>query len=87
MADATLFADGFEEAVIGVDNTTHNSIPRVVYSKAKMVEVLVTAEKCTVEEALEFLDFNVYSAYMGQGTPIYVNDMSADDANELLEEY
>jgi hypothetical protein len=24
---------------------------------------------------------------MGQGTPIYVNDMSADDASELLEEY
>ena len=53
MADATLFADGFEEAVIGVDNTTHNSIPRVVYSKAKMVKVLVTSERWTVEEALE----------------------------------
>jgi len=87
MADATLFADGFEEAVIGVDTTTHNSVARVVYSKAKMIEVLVETEGCTVEEALEFLEFNVYSAYMGQGTPIYVDDMSADDANELLQEY
>ena len=45
MADATLFADGFEDAVIGVDTTTHNSVARVVYSKAKMVAVLIVTGK------------------------------------------
>jgi hypothetical protein len=28
------------------------------------------------DEALEFLEFNTFSAYVGEGTPIFVDDIT-----------
>ena len=46
-----------------------------------MVETL-TLNGLDEEEAVEFLEFNTWSAYMGEHTPIYVEDMNIHDIRE-----
>lgn len=80
----TLFADGFDDAVIGLDTT--GDIPRVVYCVDKMVFILMHRDSMTEEEAVEFIDFNVTSAYLGgEGAPIYINQMKYNEAIDTIE--
>lgn len=69
----TMFANGFEEAICG---TTDDG--RVIYSKVDMVEILVTRDDMSVEDAMVFCEFNVWTAYVGEHTPIYINDFDSD---------
>jgi len=57
----TYYADGFEDCIIGV--LTEGEVPRVVYDKWGMVTVL-QEEGMTWEDAVEFLEFNVWGAYI-----------------------
>lgn len=75
--DKTLFADGFNDSIIG---TTDDG--RVVYSKTLMLENLVLTQDMDATEALEYLSYNTWSAYVGEFTPLYVNDLD-DDAEEI----
>jgi hypothetical protein len=54
----------------------------VVYSRSKCIEVLITRDKMSKEEAEEFFDFNVEGAYMGEKTPIFVDDVMFDVEKE-----
>ena len=65
-----LFADGFDEAILGV---TIGFTNRVVYDAQKMADILVKDEDTDYPEAWEYLDFNTFQAYVGEQTPIYVN--------------
>lgn len=65
-----LFADGFDEAIIGVSlGPTH----RTVYDARLMVAKLVREDEMDYASAWEYLDFNTFQAYVGERTPIYVN--------------
>ena len=63
-----LKADGFDEAIIGVDTKEL----RLVYSVSKCLEIL--EKDMTFDEALEYFEYNVSGAYMGEKTPIWVED-------------
>lgn len=78
----TLFADGFDDAIIGMD--MNSDVYRVVYGVEKMIFILMHRDSMSEEEALEYLEYNVFSAYLGEGTPIYIYQMLADEAKELL---
>ena len=79
----TLFADGFDDAVVGLDTTS--DVPRVVYSIEKMTFILMHRDGMSEEEAIEFIDFNVTSAYLGgEGTPIYINQMGYNEALDTI---
>lgn len=65
-----LKADGFDEAVIGIDE---NSM-RLVYSVKLCIEKLVT-EGMSMEDAIDYFNFNVSGAYVGEKTPIWCHDM------------
>lgn len=60
-----LKADGFDEAIMGVDYTSQ----RLVYSVTKCLEIL--EEEMDSEEALEYFLFNVEGSYVGEQTPIW----------------
>jgi hypothetical protein len=45
--------------------------PRLVYNTEKMEKSLVE-QGMALDEAVEYLEFNTYGAYVGQDTPIYV---------------
>jgi len=64
-----LVADGLDDAIVGVTTVMGNDL--VIYSIGKIVEVLMKRDGMTREEALEFFDFNIGGAYMGEKTPIY----------------
>ena len=67
--DSFLTADGFDDAVIGLDEQSM----RLVYSVSKCIAILKT-EGMTEEDALEHFSFNVSGAYVGDQTPIWCND-------------
>lgn len=66
----TLFADGFEDAFIGLGQQFNKLI--AVYDRNKCIEILLRRDGMTLEEAEEFFDFNVTGAYVGEHTPIFV---------------
>lgn len=74
-ANRTLFADGFDDALIGVHFDRMNGIHRIVYDSWKMVDVLCERDSMTRVEAIEYLDFNTWTAYVGKGTPLFVDVM------------
>ena len=61
-----LKADGFDEAVIGIDE--HSM--RLVYSVKLCIEKLIT-EGMSMEDAIDHFNFNVSGAYVGEKTPIW----------------
>jgi hypothetical protein len=66
-----LFADGFDDCIIGV-SSGFNDAYKVVYNMGKIIDKLI-ADGMTAEEAEEYFDFNILGAYVGERTPLYVN--------------
>jgi hypothetical protein len=66
--ESFLKADGFDEAIIGVDE---NSM-RLIYSVSKCIEIL--REDMSEEDALEHFYYNVNGSYVGDKTPIWCID-------------
>ena len=64
-----LTADGFDDALVGC---TYGANVVAVYDINKMVEILMN-EGTDYEDAVEFLDYNVVGAHLGEKTPLYVN--------------
>lgn len=65
-----LFADGLDDAIIGFEPNDW----RVVYSRDKCVEILVSRDDMPEDEAVEYLEHNTFNAYMGNKTPIWVEE-------------
>lgn len=63
-----LKADGFDEAIIGIEEPSL----RLIYSVTKCLEIL--CRDMDYEDALEHLHYNVTSAYVGEKTPIWCYD-------------
>tara|TARA_R100000995_G_C3483354_1_gene125459 strand:- start:1000 stop:1242 length:243 start_codon:yes stop_codon:yes gene_type:complete len=72
-------ADGFEDALIGRGQQFNTSF--YVYSYTKCIEILMR-EGMTEEEALEYFDYNVQGAWVGEGTPIFLYDERWSEWNE-----
>ena len=66
-----LYADGLDDAIIGIDSQTM----RVVYSRNKCIDIL-TAEGMDPEDALEYLEYNTFNHWVGEYTPIWVEDFN-----------
>lgn len=67
-SEQPLRADGFNQAIIGNEYNTN----RVVYSIERMLQILIDRDGMSMEEAIEFFDFNIGGAYVGEMTPMYV---------------
>jgi hypothetical protein len=81
-----LVCDGFDEAIIGVAERIDLG-PIVAYDKDKMIEILMrdmdvdqddTQDGRSIEEikfdlALEYFEFNILGAYVGEYTPIFIS--------------
>jgi hypothetical protein len=63
-----LKADNFDEAIIGVDETTM----RLIYSVSKCIEILM--RDMSEEDAMEYFSYNVSGGYVGEKTPIWCVD-------------
>jgi len=68
---APMFADGFDDAIIGICPSTF----RVAYSREKCIKIVMSEDDCTEEEALDYLEYNTFNAYVGEYTPIWIDDL------------
>tara|TARA_B100000945_G_scaffold255450_1_gene212655 strand:- start:361 stop:585 length:225 start_codon:yes stop_codon:yes gene_type:complete len=66
-------AEGFDEAIIGVGQQ-FDKPDRLIYDYDKCLLILMTDQGFTEEEAIEWMEFNVKGAYVGEGTPIFKID-------------
>lgn len=66
--DELLIADGFNDAILGIDESSM----RIIYSVTKCIEILML--EMSEEDAFEYFNYNVCNAYVGDKTPIWCND-------------
>ena len=67
-----LTADGFDAAAIGVACRQDWDQQIIAYDYDKCVEILEKRDGMSKEEAVEYMEFNVVSAYVGAGTPCFI---------------
>jgi hypothetical protein len=67
--DELLTADGFDDAIIGIDQFS----TRLIYSCRKCIEILIE-EGMDEEDAVEHFEYNVINSYVGEKTPIWCVD-------------
>jgi hypothetical protein len=65
-----LKADGFDDAVIGIEESSM----RLIYSVEKCINILMK-QGMDMTEAVEYFDFNVSGSYVGEKTPIWCDDL------------
>jgi len=64
-----VFADGFDDAIIGFEP----NLWRVVYSREKVFHLLMVVGM-TESESVEYAEYNVFGAYVGENTPLWVEE-------------
>ena len=64
-----LKADGFDEAVIGIEERSM----RLIYSVKKCIDILIE-EGMEEEDAFEHYYYNIEGAWVGEKTPIWCKD-------------
>ena len=67
--------DEYEDAIQGFATIWSETGYRndvMVYDGEKIVDILVSRDGMTPEDALEFIEFNIEGAYLGPTTPIIV---------------
>jgi hypothetical protein len=67
--ESVAFFDGFNDAIIGIDTQSY----RVIYSYRICLEIL--RKDMTEADAIEYFDFNIRDAYIGDKTPIICDDL------------
>ena len=73
-----LTADGFDDALVGC---TYGANVVAVYDINKMIEILME-EGTNYDDAVDFLDYNVVGAYLGEKTPLYINFVTQEIHND-----
>lgn len=72
-----LKADGFDDCVIGLSRVAGQE-DKIVYDYNKCIEKLMK-DGMDYDEALEYMEYNVVSAYVGEGTPAFFVPRSLED--------
>jgi hypothetical protein len=70
-AETMLFADGFDDALVGVGSAFGGDLC-AIYDADAIVESLMK-QGMDYAEALEHFDFNIAGAYVGEQTPIFMH--------------
>ena len=78
-------ADGFDDCLIGLGFRFGNR-GTLVYDQAKVIETLKRDGQMTEEEALEYYEFNILGAFVGENMPIFMEKCSMKDINDLIED-
>jgi hypothetical protein len=65
-----LMADGFDDALIGIGQQFSTYL--AVYDYDKCVEVLMTRDGMSRDDAIEFMEVNVVGSFVGPRTPVFV---------------
>ena len=78
-------ADGYDSAIIGY---AYNPICRknvVVYEVDKILKILFERDGMSLDDAEEFLNFNIVGSYVGEQTPIFVYKADRQEIDEIAD--
>lgn len=67
-----MLSSEFDSAIIGIQNK--DDFTRAVYSETKMIQALMDQMDMDRDDALDFYGFNIENAYVGEGSPIFIDD-------------
>ena len=70
-----LFADGFDDALMGVVYRAAQP-PVACYFYAECIKVLMK-DGLSHEDAVDYFEYNVVGAYVGENTPVFMEEMSS----------
>jgi hypothetical protein len=70
-AETMLFADGFDDAIVGVGNVFGGKLCAIYDTDLVLKQCMKDGMK--YDEALEYFDFNIAGAYVGDQTPIFIH--------------
>lgn len=70
--EEALFADGFEEAIVGMAERCGQPA-LVVYDIDIIIDILKNRDGMDETEATEFFNFNIIGAWMGEHTPLFLS--------------
>ena len=82
--EPALTCDGFDEAIVGITEHQPRRRTLVVYDVEKMIAILMDRDGLSYEDAEEFLNFNTFGAWVGEGTPLFLRFKPPDVS---IEEY
>lgn len=68
-----LKADGFDDAIIGV--VERIGIQAICYDQEKVIDILIERDGMDYEEAVEYFEFNIAGAWVGESTPFFLQKM------------
>ena len=60
--------DFYDSCILGITDNGN-----LVYGKELMITFFAEYEELSYSLALEYLDYNCFSAYVGEMTPLYIN--------------
>ena len=69
-AEGAIILDDFDDAIIGIVETM-GSGPRILYSREKILEILMK-DDMTEEEAIEYYDFNILNRWVNEQNPVFL---------------
>jgi len=69
--EQALFADGFDDAIIGFDASGFC----VVYDYNKCLDVMVKRDKMSMSEAHEYMELKMVDGFVGDSTPLFVHTL------------
>jgi hypothetical protein len=82
-----LYANGFEDALIGVGYQFNTQL--AVYDWDKCVTILMERDHMDYDEATEFMSYNVTGAWVGKNTPVFIKrgkKTQCDSCGEVFSE-
>ena len=69
--EGVVLADGHDNAIMGVAEGGGGP-PRLVYDRDKVIQNLIAGGIEDYGEAIEFFEFNIAGAYVGEQTPLFL---------------
>lgn len=60
--------DGYDEAIVGITRDG-----QLVYSIEKMIEICAKDGEMSDLDAIEWLEYNTFCAYVGEKTPLFIH--------------
>ena len=80
---------GLDDAIIGLGQRLSDGGHKafLVYDVNKILDTLVEREGMSSEDAVEFFQFNIQGAYLGESTPAFMTLMDYETVIEKIDEF
>ena len=79
-------ADGFDDAFVGTTISAFGRKQVALYDYDKCILILMHDNHMKEEDAIEYFDYNVIGAWVGEGTPIFINQHSVKNIQDYKED-